>query len=186
MTKPKLLLLSLPVYIFLLAFAWQTTTLKDIYEKKWITQKYGDPEMEIASPEVLQPMTIELPEEAKQYVVRMSTNQYQHDALLIMASSVAYKPDVTASLQGAADGSINEMKNRPGMEDFRYTEKSQTISGQEGIVQTGSFKVGNDRLDFHNIITVKGANMWQVFVAYKKGDAYGIRVKDKILKSIKI
>ncbi|MGZ5245116.1 MAG: hypothetical protein ACXWEY_10790 [Bacteroidia bacterium] len=186
MNKLKWLFVIFPVCALLFSFSLQYSALKALYEQQWITRQYGDPALEIASPETLQPINLEVPEQVKKYVVKMGTYQYQHDALLIMANSVGYKPEVTASLQGAANGSINEMKNRPGVEDFSYIEKTQTISGQEGIIQTGSFRKGEDVLDFHNIITVKGANMWQVFVAYHNGDAYGLKIKEKVLNSIKI
>ncbi len=186
MKKQFLIPALLPLVLFLFSFHIKSGTLQSIFEQKWVSQKYGDPAIQLESPDALQPTSLELPEEVKNYIVKMNMFQYQHDALLIMANTINYKPEITASLQGAANGSVNEMKNRPGVTKFTYVEKTETISGKEGIIQSGTFNAGDDKLDFHNIITVEGANMWQVFVAYNHGDAYGLKVKDKLLKSIKL
>jgi hypothetical protein len=181
--------LSPALCIFFISSAFtmkQTSDLKSIFEREWIALSYGDPAINIETPAILKLISIDVPEQVKQYIDKMSTYQFEHEALLIMTNTLQYKGDVAANLQGAANGSVTEMKKRDGIEDFTYIEKSITVSGQAAIIQSGSFRSGNDRLDFHNIITVKGNKMWQVFIAYNSGDEYGPKLKDKVVASIKI
>jgi hypothetical protein len=161
--------------------------LEKVYEQPWKSSAYGDPAIQVETPGQLSKVTLQLPAQVQQYVDQMASYQYKEEnGLLISVTTIAYKPEVQPNLQGAATGSVNEMKNGKGMEDFTHTEADTTISNREGIVQNGSFKSNGERMDFTNLIVVSGQNAWQVLVATEAGSEYGAKIRSRIIRSIKL
>ncbi len=162
-------------------------SLEKVYGQKWERSAYGDPSIEVETPGKLSRVNVPLPAQVQQYVDRMASYQYDEGpGLMISVTTIVYKPDITPNLQGAATGSANEMKNGKGMKDFTYTEEATTVSNREGIVQHGSFQSNGEKMDFTNLIVVSGQNAWQVLVATETGNAYGARIRDKMIRSINL
>jgi hypothetical protein len=162
------------------------TSLETIFSQQWVTKTYSDPKIQLETPKQLVKTKVQSPASSKKDISKMDAYQYDADDLIIMLSAITYKPEVKANVKGAAAGSLNEMQQRGGLEDFSYENKDTTVSGLSAIIQTGSFKKGNDRIAFRNLITVKDSHIWEIMVAYKAGNDYGTKISEKVIKSVKI
>lgn len=171
----------------LVSFTLKTgNSLEEIFTQKWTTKTYSDPKIQIETPKELVKTKVQAPETSKKDISKIDAYQYDADDLMIMLSAISYKPSVKANVKGAAAGSLNEMQKRGGVENFSYENKDTLISGLSSIIQKGSFKKGKDNIEFRNLITVKDSHIWELMVAYKAGDAYGAKISDKVIKSVKI
>lgn len=90
------------------------------------------------------------------------------------------------NLEGAALGSINEMKMGQGVTDFDYQEEETTLNNIPGIIQRGTMMNKGIKIHFINIAYGMGLNLWQVMVAYQEGDEIGRIASERVVKSIKI
>jgi hypothetical protein len=105
-----------------------------------------------------------------------------------MINSIKYKPAAgPLSLQGAADGSVNEMKKQKGVSDLKYTEKHIFYNDKiPGFIQKGSYKYDGVEIKFINTGYMKGLVLWQVFAAYMAGDDVGRMAAERVINSIQI
>ncbi len=180
-------LTALAASVMLFAFTPKTAkTLEQVFAQKWTTKSYSEPKIQVETPKELVKANVSIPEKTKESVEKMSAYQYDEDDLMIIVSTLAYKKGTAANLKGAAAGALYEMQTRGGIDEFSYVNKDTVVSGINSILQRGTFKKGNDKIDFNNLITAKENNIWQVMVAYRSGDVYGGKIRDKVMKSVKI
>ena len=87
-------------------------TSKEVLDQKWIKQTYGDYGLTVETPIKLIKGDLPLPDNVKNLIDKMDVYQYTTaKGFLIFITSVKYNPSVgSLNLQGAADGSINEIK----------------------------------------------------------------------------
>ncbi len=159
------------------------TTLK----QEWIRGAYGDYGLSVLTPQKLIKDEVELPANVKEMIDNYSTHSSNNQGFQIRVSSVRYKPAIgEASLQGGADGAMNEMKAQKGVSDFHYEERNIFVSNIHGIEQKGNFKIKDFEAEFINNLFVKGLNAWQVLVIYRVDDNNGRIAARKVLESIEI
>lgn len=161
--------------------------------KSWLTsewQPFSTPKgiAEISTPVGLKPFELPLPPEVMQYVDLLEP--YRTDTTLGMQIAVhefEYKPGVEISLEGAAAGSVNEMRQMAGVSDFDYEEANMEVSGEQAIRQTGKYRqklLAN--LLFRNLMIRKGQRLIQIIVLYRAGDETAEKVADRVISSVKL
>ncbi len=93
------------------------------------------------------------------------------NGLMIMINSVRYKPQVgTFDLQGAANGTVAEMKMQPGVSDFEYTEDYAYKEDIPGFFQKGTFINDKVKMGFINAGFNKGLVFYQIMVGFRDDD----------------
>ncbi len=159
-----------------------------ILAQKWSQETYGTYGLSIETPVKLNRANLPLPANIRDVIEHMDVFRYETlKGFQIMVNSLRYKPLVdSVSLQGAANGSVNEARLQPGVTDFNYTEEPHHTGDIHGFLQKGTYKLDGHVYEFQNAGFVKGLNLWQVWVAYSADDETGRKLADRIIASIKI
>lgn len=165
--------------------------LEKYRDGKWTTQTCGTLGLSIDAPIKMKPSDLienEIPEESKKYLLSMETytSSVMNQKLMIMTNSVEYVPEINASLEGAVQGSLNEIKNKPGLSDFQQDVSPLRKGELQGALVTGKYKENNMIIGYRMAMFVKGNAMWQVFVAYDYKDKAGYEISERIINSVSI
>ncbi len=129
-----------------------------------------------------------VPDNVKQLIDDMEVYDYMSaKGFKIMINSIKYNPViVSANLQGAADGSINEVKMQKGVTDFTYTEDYIYKGDIPGFIQKGTFKHNGTKIEFINAGFASGLYVWHVWVGYQADDETGRIAAKRVIESIEI
>lgn len=159
-----------------------------ILTQHWSRETYGNYGLSIETPVKLNRGNLPLPANIRDVIEYMDVFDYQSvKGFKIMLSCIRYKPVVDSiSLQGAANGSVNEARLQPGVTDFNYTEQPYHTGDVPGFLQKGTFRMNEQGIEFQNAGFVKGLNLWQVWIGYPSDDEVGKKMADRIISSIKI
>ncbi len=159
-----------------------------VYSQKWERSIYGTLGLSINSPVKLKEGYLPLSEDYLQYISLMETYEYNTwKGLNIILNSVEYEKSIgEVNLDGAAEGSMNEISNQNGITELQYYQISIELNSIPGFMQEGSYNQDGNVVEFINIGYGSGVNLWQVMVKFPKGDINGKKVADKIIESIEI
>ena len=163
-------------------------TSKKVFDQEWIRETYGDYGLTVETPARLTKGDLPIPDGIKPLIESMDVYNYVSEkGFKVMINSVKYNFELgTSNLQGAANGSINEMKNQEGVTDFDYSEDQITKNDIPGFIQNGTYNVKGVEVEFVNVGFAKGLVLWQVIVVYQKDDVVGRRAAKRVIKSIEI
>lgn len=163
-------------------------TPKKVLTQEWVHGSYGEPSLIVDTPEKLTKSKLPLPENIKQLIKRMdSYNSTSKNGFSISINCITYIPDVgTLSLQGAADGSIKEIRSKVGVTDFAYTEKEINYGDIPGFLQNVTCKMDGKDCEFINVGYSSGLSIWQVIVGFLSDDEVGRSAALRVIKSIEI
>jgi len=162
-------------------------TSQEVLSQKWIKEMYGNG-LTVETPVIMTETEVNLPDQVKELVEEIIMFKYiSAKGFKVFITTGIYKPVIQeGNLQGAANGSVNEIKMQKGVTDFEYTEEKIVLNEIDGIKQTGSFKMNGTKYEFFNKIFVKGLNMWQVMTGYQVDDEVGRIAAKKVIESIEI
>ena len=129
-----------------------------------------------------------IPENIRQVIDKMDVYEYNSvKGFKILINSIKYDPVIgTANLEGAATGSINEMKLQKGVTDLNYSEEAVTRNEIPGFIQKGSYKFNGAGVEFINTGFSKGLIFWQVHVSYRMDDEVGRTAAKRVIDSIEL
>lgn len=163
-------------------------TSKDVLDKKWTREAYGDYGLSIETPAKLVKSEMPLPDNIKQYIDNMDYYEYVSEkGFKIIINSAKYNPAVgETNLQGAANGSIQEMKNESGVTDFTYDEEYISKDDIPGFIQNGTFRISGVDVEFINTGFASGLIFWQVMVVFQSDDDVGRIAAKRVIGSIEI
>jgi hypothetical protein len=163
-------------------------TSKEVLNQKWDKETYGDYGLTVETPVKLTKGDLPMPENIKQYIDKMDVYNYMSSkGFKVLINSIKYKPTVgTLNLQGAANGSVNEMKMQKGVTDFVYTENYIYKDEIPGFIQKGTFKADDVDVEFINTGFASGLIVWQVCVIFQKDDEIGRIASKRVIESIEI
>ncbi len=159
---------------------------QDVLEQEWVKQTY-EAGLVLETPFKLKEQQLEIPEELEQIMLGHYSYAYStSNAFTIAVNIFEYNSEIleTVSLQGAADGTINEIKMMAGVTDLKYQEEAIRADGVEGIRQIGSAKENRVPLKFLNVIFERNHVLYQLMVLHKEEDAVGKAAADRIYQSI--
>jgi hypothetical protein len=163
-------------------------TAKEVLGQKWIKETYGDFGLTVETPIKLIKGDLPVPENVRQVIDKMDVYEYKSvKGFKILINSIKYNPSIgVANLEGAATGSINEMKLHKGVTDFSYSEEVIFKNEIPGFIQTGSYKLDGVDVAFINTGFSKGLIFWWVQVAYLMDDEVGRTAAKRVIESIEI
>jgi hypothetical protein len=163
-------------------------TSVEVLDQKWIKETYGSFGLTVETPVKMTKGNLPVPDNVKQFVEKMDVYNYMSaKGFKVMINSIKYYPSVgQVNLQGAADGSVNEMKMQKGVTDFDYTEEFILKNDIPGFIQNGTFKQNGIGVEFINAGFSKGLILWQVMVIYQADDEVGRIASKRVIESIEI
>ncbi len=165
--------------------------LEKYMDTEWTEQTCGTLGLRLDAPIRLKKsneMEEQFPDEARDMILSIESYQtsVMNRKLYIMANSIRYQPEIKLSLEGALQGAIEEMQNRPKVTDFQRDISPVRRGEVTGGLVSGKWKEGKDLIGYRMLIFIKGNVMWQVMVGYDYTDRYGREIADRIVKSVQI
>jgi hypothetical protein len=172
----------------LVKFIKSEKTSKEVLSQKWVKETYGIYGLTVETPVLLNKSDLAVPDRIQQMIDRIDTYDYTTaKGFKIIINSAKYKPVIAeASLQGAANGTVNEMKMQKGVTDFNYAEEYITKDEIPGFIQKGTYKFNGIGIEFINAGFAFGLNLWQVSVIYQSDDEIGRIAAKRVIDSIEI
>lgn len=177
---------------------------RELYEGTWVKSEYGDPNVELETPEVLTRVENEqLPKNTYAVIkaMRMFTSGSLHDPLYVNVAtnyykSQAAKPDTTApqiDYDKVLEG-ITKSWEAEGARNILYKSDGEfeIADGIKGTRVHGSMTVENKengathRRYYEIILFNQNGGLQQVAVSFEEGDPYGKKILRRILSSIKL
>jgi hypothetical protein len=163
-------------------------TSKEVLNQKWNKETYGSFGLTVETPVQLTKGDLPMTDDVKQFVDKMEVYNYMSaKGFKILINSIRYKPAVgTVDLQGAANGSINEVKGQKGVTDFDYTENAFKKNDIPGFIQNGTYKQNGTIIEFINTGFSDDLTLWQVCVVFQADDEVGRTASKRVIESIEI
>ncbi len=163
-------------------------TGKEILNKEWTRQSYGLYGLSVETPSPMTKTDLNLPDNVKALIEHMDSYTYNTErGLKVYVNSAKYNPIIgEGSLEGAAEGSISEMKNQKGVTNFVFTQEWTNLGDIPGFIQRGSFDQDGIKVSFINEGFVKGLYMWHVMAGYQANDEVGRMAAERVIASVEI
>lgn len=163
-------------------------TSEEILNQDWFKDTYGSYGLTVETPVKMTKGDLPIPDNVRQIIDQMDVYNYMSNkGFKVMINSIKYNPTVgQTNLQGAANGSINEMKMQKGVTDFDYTEDYIYKKEIPGFIQKGTFIHNGIGVEFINTGFAKGLILWQVWVGYQTDDEVGRTAAKRVIESIEI
>lgn len=162
-------------------------TPDSIIQSKWERYNFGRFGLSLEAPVKPEVVELAIPDEVKQQIKEMETFQYAPlKGFEMMVSSVLYSEGITASLEGAANGALNEIVNKPGVSNFEFKDSPVTYNEVNGVLINGSFHLNGVFMRFSTVIYTRNSHMWQVLVSWQDQDTNGKIAAERILDSVEI
>lgn len=177
---------------------------RELYEGTWVKSEYGDPNVELETPEVLTRVENEqLPKNTYAVIkaMRMFSSGSLHDPLYVNVAtnyykSPAAKPDTTApqiDYDKVLEG-ITKSWETEGARNILYKSDGEfeIADGIKGTRVHGTMTVENKengathRRYYEIILFNQNGGLQQVAVSFEEGDPYGKKILRRILSSIKL
>lgn len=153
----------------------------------WVNESYGSPPISLETPYPLNSTSLPVPESARSMINQMSVFRYAGSPKVkIMVNSATYAASIKVSIESAADGAMQQLKNTSSISSVEYNQKEIRIGKKKSIVQTGTYYERGKKIDFENLVVMEKQNFWNVLVWYEYGYPEGQKIKERIFKSIKI
>jgi hypothetical protein len=167
---------------------YQKSTPGYYLTKTWDTVSYGQNGLTMATPVTLKQVDMGFPQQLIDLTDEIMSFKTAEDLpVQVFVDVVKYKPRLPMNLQNAADGAVNEIKSRPDVSDFTYTENHTKISDIPAILQTGTYAYAQDtKIRFRDLFILKDHIMWHVAILYRDGDNTAGTVADRMIQSIKV
>jgi hypothetical protein len=163
-------------------------TSEAILDQKWTRETYGSYGLSVETPVKLPASKLPVPDNVKHLISKMEAFDYMSEkGLKILINSIEYKPEIGAtSLEGAANGSVNEVKSMKGVTDFNYSEEIAVKRDIPGFIQKGNYKQDGVEIEFINTGFATQFHIWQVLVMFEKNDETGRKAAERVIESIDI
>lgn len=162
------------------------TDYSKLLTEEWKTEKFGTPFIQIETPVELKAINKELPKEAKEFMESQQSFSYQagHD-LTITVTIIKYHPDVYFDPEGA-EKSIQNFERLFGAKNITFDKKDLTINSYKSKRLDGSFDIADKQYDFTRVSIESGQVVRDLLVIVKHADTDGLKIKKRIVDSIKV
>ncbi|HRF60036.1 MAG TPA: hypothetical protein PLH94_09000 [Fimbriimonadaceae bacterium] len=151
----------------------------------WQRVQIGGSNLSIELP--LAPKAIEIPltdAVRKQYSTMKTYQVISGQSAVVMTYSVL-KATKKVDIDGAANGAMNSMKSRPGVNGWKGNISKTTIQNRPARRMSASFDAGGMSLKVEGMVVSDGAKMWQVITTYTPSDKAGADLSKRVLNSLK-
>jgi uncharacterized Zn finger protein (UPF0148 family) len=172
----------------LVAYYTNNKLSTEIADDAWEMRTYGSLGLQIDSPYELTKIELPMPEEIKSVLLISESYSYTSiNGLNIFVSSNLYSDEVVeVNLDGAINGSINEIRALEGVSNLKYQKEDIEINDHPGYRLRGSFMQNGINLNFIATGVSNDKSLHQVLVLFKTDDEKSKKAADRINKSIVI
>lgn len=162
--------------------------IEKVSEGDWSMKSYGTLGLSAETPFDFSKTEMPFPEELKSIIDLAESYTYTTQGdLYILINSVKYSDEIVEfSLDGAASGSINEMKIQEGVSDFNYEQDDFELNNIPGFRQTGTFLKDKTEASFINMGFSKGKIFYQMVLIYPQSNKNAKSIAERIGSSIKL
>lgn len=140
----------------------------------WVVKDFGTRPIRIAVPQPLVATGDQVPENARQYVLRNETFSGVHgDDLQIIVNAIEYAANVPVDLDAIASSAEDQMRSDVANARFESRRSSLSVSGYPAIRQDASlFRDGMIHY-WCNVLISRGQEVFQVMTIYPETYALG-------------
>jgi len=158
-----------------------------VLNHEWQRFTYGKYGLSIESPVRLEKKELEIPEAYKEQVKEIESFYYRPSrGFQLLITSVLYEEGITANLNGAAVGAMNELINQPGVSNVEFKQSPLMNNDVVGLLLEGSYNENDIFMRFHCAVYTRQSLMWNVMVTFRDQDEVGKKAAEKVLESIDI
>jgi hypothetical protein len=138
-----------------------------VVQQPWVTQSFDSSDYVFEVPWPLQPTSLDFPPAAARAMASSTVLTHGADGMNIMAMHIALLPGTSGNLEGAADGSINNMRTVPGTVSVDGNKHATTVLGQPAFdVQARIQRERGGPLQLYAVVFGQGSDLYQVqFIA---------------------
>jgi hypothetical protein len=168
---------------------------KELWEGEWVKSEYGNPPIEIATPKVLkrENLTGKMPKEAMAAIQEMQMFSYgaMYSNFYVMIATTKYKQPRDTDFNSALEGVIKQWELQGATNILVKQEGYQTEKGTEGMRAYGTLSMPDPvtkekKKAYYEIFFFKQEQgLQQIVILHEDQDEYGIRILEKIKKSIR-
>lgn len=151
----------------------------------WKIRSIADSGLLVETPFELSKGKIDLPAEYLELVEEMTVTQYSSDPISFNATYVIYDDHIIPSLDGAANGAINNMRIAKDVSDFTATIRNIYLGSIPGRMIEGSFTIKKNKAEYKGVVYANDQRTWQVLCIYLAQDKNRMMV-NRIINSIQI
>ncbi|HEY4617334.1 MAG TPA: hypothetical protein VIH09_03990 [Flavobacterium sp.] len=170
---------------------------KELLEGEWIKSTYGNPGVNIETPEVLKriDLTKSLPKNGLALIKEMNSFALGGvtDDFYLMVSTYKYKQDSTAvDLKKSLEVTLQTLESQGAQNMIVKQEDFETKEGITGIKGYGTFlrvndkSVGSEKLYYEIILFGQEGGLQQIMIIHEDGDSYANEIADRVLSSVEL
>ena len=155
----------------------------------WKKSTYGSLGLNIDCPFDLTLVEIPLPEHINEVVESMQSFVGQTDdkKFIVLVNSIKYHPEIgSVKLQAALTGSVEAMKFRPGVTNFKFSQSAINLTGRDGFRQDGSYYEHGIKMDFTSVGFGEGLVLWQILVSRQADNPVLTDLTERVINSVDI
>lgn len=120
----------------------------------------------------------------KQYDTMKTFQVISGQSAVVMTYSVL-KKSAKVNVDGAANGAMNSMKNRPGVSGWKGSITKTTVQGRSARRMSSSFTAGGMTMHVEGMVIADGSKMWQIITTFISSDKDGAAISKRVLASLK-
>lgn len=140
----------------------------------------------IETPFKLAPTQLEFPPDIAGLIKNDESFKHQSENITVVVSYIEYLDEVKADVNGAAQATLDEMKNLKGVSKFDYSIDFISTPALSGRLAKGSYRaMGIIKENFIFLFYTQENKLWQVNCIYRETAGYD-KMAERIMNSVKI
>jgi hypothetical protein len=167
---------------------------RELAEGTWINSEYGFPGMVVSSPEVLERMTVPLPEEAKgKMEVTAFSWETDPQAISIAVFQFGFPKETEINVEELITSQLAQMEADGFTANIVKNEKYSTPNGAEGVKTFGTGTVvvnkkkGTTISGEYTLLTFQAENIvQQLFISWQEDDVYSKQIAERVLNNVEL
>ncbi len=167
---------------------------KELLEGEWIRSEYGNPSVEITTPEVLVRGEIDMPREAQEMMVGSETFTYGSflSNFYVTLSTIKFQGEVKFDAQKVIDGIYANLEAQGARNIIMKQEDFTTVNGTEGTKIFGTLEAENPVTgesipnEYEILNFAEKGGFEQIMVIYNENDQYAREITQRIINSVEI
>lgn len=161
---------------------------KELLEGKWYQSSYGYPAVSIQSPKILKPITLTLPDNAKQLFTANATFNYGSllSGFYVVINTIEMQPNIPFDEEAGIQMAIQNIQAIEGVKELDYKTEETEISGVSGTLLKGTYTYNDISMRFEQYIFNQGNTLQQIWFNAKADDTYAAEIISKMKQSIQI
>lgn len=137
----------------------------------------------LSAPATFREEPLELPAAVRDRVEKAEVHHANAGAVEVRVSRAVYVPGVEASLDGAVQGSVDEVSRAPGISGFRHTTAPARVSGKPATRVSANFAMRGQAARLEGLTVADGRTLYQVQALFPASDR-NEQIATRVLQSV--